>query len=792
MSSLKIRIKKQTYRFFIRNAYIYKKRFRKIKDYVKSPFEKIKESLGEVTLSTIISSGYFQGILALIGLFLIITGIAIMFTSHPNPVMPGPEYTLSQWLSPEIKSSNITFMSMVSYGEGKNAIAIIPNKDYTIHVYNSLAPSVVYYLDYKAYPPKYMNGVDVYKSILERKLKDEGIELKVVGIDDLKRLDKDSVVIVPTGMVPIEFSSGINHTIIFIGQDVTKYYNQKTGTVNTNLKPLVSKVSERAPSVGLKLKMSEFLVGEGKQVHGIVSVAQLKGGTLVTIPASLQSWDSVEDAVDDTIKIIDEHPWTEEIGSADVPSNTLSFSPSFKQSSVYVVVKDNDTIVYSGKVVSQNYDSVNLDMNEIIPLGISKDESEIYFSIHINKPYNYLYDSYKYYVYDSSNRKINTQSDEISLAGEDTQFTIPNDLHPGNYLLKLVRFTNGKQIVTAVHGFHVVAPVMNVEAIPETNTYNIRVLCDRDCDNFKYSTATLYVDGEQEKVFDYANYLTTTLYLSGGEHTLTLDFGKGLKTSYTVNIKKKTFLDYLFNPLYFGIIILSIFIVALAIQFRRKEKDVYYLDIPDFPPVSRITVPMKRSVILSLFDQIEKDYGWHYLPIKISELQSALLRLSYKGRPLNVSEHNIEKVLDLLSSEGYVKSYDGYYALTKWCDETGKDIKTFALLRKLRDMFINNVVRFEPFGKVKNADTKIYLSGDEYYILLFNDPTDVILKTIGPLKDKNVIILFENELAKENFVNMLYSHDKEVLMFKLELNSDNITLMTLDEFEKFLKKFKKI
>lgn len=776
----------------IKNMFTYKKNFRVLKDYVKSPFEKFKEIVMQINPVTIVSSGIFHLVVLLIAVLFIGTGIGMLLTIKHNPAPITPNYNVEKWLTTQHFYPSISFLKLIAYDSDKSIVAITGDKKYELEVFKNNDAKTVYLLDYKYYPLKEMNGVEVYRQILQKKLEDEGRTLKVIGIDDLKTLNNDSVVIVPTGYMPIEFAEGITHTIIFIGKDITKYYNQSSGSVDETKKPLVNKLDERVAAQGLKLRQSEFLVGGGETYHNVVSVVKMDKGTLIVIPASLEAWDCVEDAVDDTLKIIDEHIWSEDIGTVKTKPNELSFSSAFKDKTVALLLKDmeNGKIVYGGKMILANFDYIKNDMPYILPMGMK--DRDIYFTIHINSPYSPINDQYVYEVYDSKNNKLTEKTGTVSLAGErDRQFKIDNTFLPGDYILKLVRKSGSVSIPTATIGFHVVQPVIKGSDKFEANPYRVEVLCDRDCKYFEYNRVTIYLDNKKIGNYPYQNLLAINIYPSGGKHQLIFDFGKGIKATKEITVVTKSLIDYLLDPLYFGMIILAIFIVAIGIQLRRKEKPIYYLDIPDFPPLSRITVPIKRSVILSLFDQINKDYGWHYLPIKTEELQSALLRLSYKGRPLSVSIHTIEKILDLLSSEGYVKSYDEYYGLSRWEEELGIKFKTLALLRKLRDILINNVVRFEPFNKVKNADTKIYLGGDEYYVLLYKDPKETILRSIGPLKDKNIIILFENEFEKQNFVDSLYSHDNEILIFKLELNSDRITLMTFEEFEKFIKKFKK-
>jgi len=772
--------------------FTYIKKFKIKKELTITPFDEITKSVKKINVTNIVLSGTFQIIICLAAVFLLIAGLYTIFTGEIIQTPELPYYTIQTWTADMHPKANIT-LQRLSYGKDNNAIAVKGSESYVISVLAGNAPSTVYFLEYVHNSD--MTGFEMFKQMLEKKLDDNGIKLKVIGIKDLEEMGADTVVVMPTGNPPIELSKGIRWNVIFIGNDMQNYIDSRSRIISSE-PALVQTENIRTPTTGLKLALSDYKVMNAKYFYNVVSISDFETGQLITIPSRFSSWNNIEDAVDDTVKIIKEHIWTRKVSASTTVENRSSFGPEFKSTEPnFLITKDNQVIL-SGRTISCNYDTIETVEERIFPKGIIKNEREIQFNIILNSPHED--ETYRYEIFDSMDRKIYENVIQLKLGQETVKLSIDNNFQAGDYKLKLLRKEHGREIITAEHGFHVVSPIMDITASYDTNDYKIKTTCDRDCVKFRYDTVKIYVDnspasgfGAKDDLLSYTDPIELKLYLGKGQHNITLDFGNNVIVSSMVNVPAKGIEEYMTPEYLIGFVILII-IVAVGIKLRRKDKIVYNLDIPDFAPVARVKVPVKKSMIISLFNQINKDYGWHYLPITTEELQSALFRISYKGRHLNVSEHNIERILDQLVAEKHVKFYDKYFGLTVWEQETGTSIKNFALLRKIRDMFINNVVRFENFAKKTEYDTKIYLGGNEYYVLLFKEhPEQTILKTVGPLKDRDIIIIFENNMIKKQFINSLYSHDKEVLIFKLELKSERIKLMTFDEFEAFLKKFKK-
>jgi len=780
----------------MKKPFSYRKRFTKIKDFVKTPMEIIKEKISGITPKTIVMSGIFQILVLLIGFIYIVIGAAPFFTPSETLSSSSPSYSLEQWIGHEKIINDLTYMETISYlgssNDIKHTFALYGPSNYTIRTSKNGVPSVIYFLEVpnQRYSSGMLSGKDLFKELLKVKLKNNGYTLISIGIEDMQRLKNDDVVVAPTGYFPVEFANNLKTTMIFIGSDIRG--------VDIDIEEKGAQSGIRSSK--LNIYNARYLIrSPTKKTYGdVIDMFEYDEGKIVTVPGEFENgrnWNSIDDAVDDVVKIITESPWDEVYGNRYITEGVLGFGSEFSGDEAYFLIKnDEGKIISSGKGVSKNSLRVYTATKNIPPYGIHRSRDEIFIKPEKMFLSNEEVGRYRGEVYTAPP----VESSPVKIASITTSEIVVENRRepffgPGNYLLVISDgpVTAGK--IGTIHGFTVVEPIISINPNPETNTHIITIACGDRCDVFDYDSVVVYIDEKQVGKFQ-NNEKTITLRdlkINPENHVLTLGFvradGREYRVSKEFYVQSVGLDQYLNNPIYLVVGSILVIVVAAAIQLRRKDKIVYNLDIPDFPPLSRITVPLKKSTVISLFDKINKEYGWHYLPISSEEFQSALMRLSYRGRPISASINNIERILDLLCSEGYAKVYNEYYGLSRWEEELGISIKHLSILRKLRDLFINNVLRFEPFGTIKHSDTKIYISGNEYYVILFKNAKDTILNSIGPLSEENVIIIFESTYQKDEFLETLYSKDNEVLAFKLELNSHRIKTFTIEEFESFVK-----
>ncbi|MEM3455441.1 MAG: hypothetical protein QXT72_02660 [Candidatus Micrarchaeia archaeon] len=235
--------------------------------------------------------------------------------------------------------------------------------------------------------------------------------------------------------------------------------------------------------------------------------------------------------------------------------------------------------------------------------------------------------------------------------------------------------------------------------------------------------------------------------------------------------------------------IIAILLFAIGYLIARPEAVKYAIDVPDFPPLQSIAVPIKREKILDMFDSINADLKWKYTPLTINDLKMGFKKIMFRGKPLLVGDYNLEMVLDKLKEEGYVVQSMDYYGLKRWEKETRKSIYYLALVRALRDVFVTEGIPFLPFGQRGDADTVLSYGGEKVYIHIYESDA-VIKKAIQTSSFGRTIIVFENETVMNDFLSRIHTPSQQNVVFKLLLDSGKISVAPITSFMDVLTKKK--
>ncbi|MEM2174618.1 MAG: hypothetical protein QXI58_03215 [Candidatus Micrarchaeia archaeon] len=308
---------------------------------------------------------------------------------------------------------------------------------------------------------------------------------------------------------------------------------------------------------------------------------------------------------------------------------------------------------------------------------------------------------------------------------------------------------------------------------------------DGDLKNIKIS-----FDGKEEKTVDAIrgelDYNISIYPIQPGPHSFGITIGGD-----EINLK----VDYVRAPGMFekpeNIALALIGVIFFAIAFFVKPTEIIYynVDVPDFPPLKALAVPMKKEEVVELMERINKDFKWKWVPLNVKDVKLGFAKLTYKGRPILVSDYNVEKIMDKLIDEGLVKSCLGYYGLTKWEKESGNSIYKLTVQRILRDRLVIEGIPFTPFGENPNYDTCLTYMGEKIFIHIYEDMS-VIQKALITSAEGRSIIVFENEEKMKEFVSNLHSDSEINIIFKMSLDdpNGNIDVAPLKEVINVIKK----
>lgn len=247
-----------------------------------------------------------------------------------------------------------------------------------------------------------------------------------------------------------------------------------------------------------------------------------------------------------------------------------------------------------------------------------------------------------------------------------------------------------------------------------------------------------------------------------------------------------------FPPEFILVGLLAAGIMSIGMFFARQEKVAFALDVPDFPPVSRTKIGLDPDTVLSVFPKVNENYRWEYTPLTVYEVKNGFKNIFYKGSPIFITDYNTEYLLNELTRRKKVKEFLDYYGLADWEAKSGRSIRYLAMLRKLRDICVNNAIPFTSLGESEVCDSEINVVGQTMYLHFYEkeDPARLLGRVLATIDKGITLILFKDDAEKRGFSGILNSPSRAPLIAKMEVENSSVLLLTYPELEKMVQEFK--
>ncbi|MCX6770280.1 MAG: hypothetical protein NT051_06455, partial [Candidatus Micrarchaeota archaeon] len=278
------------------------------------------------------------------------------------------------------------------------------------------------------------------------------------------------------------------------------------------------------------------------------------------------------------------------------------------------------------------------------------------------------------------------------------------------------------------------------------------------------------IAGKSFLTYDYPDKIET------GDHVFSFTFGDYQKDVGINYYKSPQMWE---NPWVVGIGLLSLAIFCMGYFLKRPEAIRYGLDVPDFPPISAIKIPVKREAVLEIFDNVNLGYSWRYMPLRSEELKGGFRKLTYNGKPILIGDFNLDRILSKLKVEGLVKNELDYWGLLRWEKESGHSMHYLTIYRIMRNVFVNNAVKFSKMDSMPDCDIKIVAGKEEIYLHIMEAPADrVAHRALATAKKGTTLVIFKTQDELDSFSASLTSTSKLAVGIKMEIQNRNIILMT--------------
>jgi len=205
---------------------------------------------------------------------------------------------------------------------------------------------------------------------------------------------------------------------------------------------------------------------------------------------------------------------------------------------------------------------------------------------------------------------------------------------------------------------------------------------------------------------------------------------------------------------------------------RRPEKPTYTIDVPDFPPLEKVVVPVSKFSFLSLFDSINKEYKWSFMPLSAQELKNEMRRkITHKGVPILITDYNLDKIIEELIDSGDIVQAANFYGLKNWESKSGRSMRYLAIFRLLRNFFINNAIPFTDLNERKDCDIMVTVKGEPMYIHIYNDE-NTFKRALDLVTSGKNFVSFESKIEQDEILRKLdLSYTQLAVILKAEIGS---------------------
>jgi len=641
-----------------------------------------------------------------------------------------------------------------------------------------------------------------------------------------------------------------NNVLIYIGEDFETYSSKSSSKLvdkqtdkNWLLSYGYSSVRERPVPQNINMKRPRYSLRDTDVIKGSIYVWRAaandteldNNGAVVIFPQTLDiGWDSPDKAAEDVAGVLLNLEWAKPYVSFTKTIDLSNVNESFTEMSVSP--SSVQTVGYGKAFFSSNGKDGNV-YNKTIFLNVRKEANgrilepektvltgdKVVIKVIINESklpspspiliFRALNSSFER---TSFNEPYQGQSGSISITpnvAKDFEHRVTINLEGGDYILQATE--GGTGYIFAESYFHI--PKVTVQTISQItgSTASFKITKDGsslDSEDLMYlkiqmGNTTLeykkdqdtesgirFTDSKGKDNKTYAYYtIQNGLMVVAPPSQLIPSSGKNLNITFSIAgttlTQEVAYVeqDPMKNPWVLLMLVLAFIFILVGYFFVTREQVYYFLDVPDFLPMKKNKIEIARPLVLMLFDYINEEYRWKYMPLTATELKQGFNKLSHEGKPLSITEFNLVKLLDQLIEEGFVWKDLGLYGLVKWEKEGGRDRKYLATFRVLRTLFLNNIIPFSELNEREDCDIVINVRGVTLYLHFFIGESpdaipELLMRILKNLKRGTNIIIVRDANSLRKFKKELEQLSiKSASIVKIEINKGNALIVTLDK-----------
>lgn len=694
-------------------------------------------------------------------IFLSLTFIFVLFTSEKQTITGkniSTVITIEKYGLVSYNEQNIPYVTF------KTNLSSVNQTSISILWFNQKPLKKVYFL---MGPSVQASNMKTVKEELKGYVEEyEGLEFDTCTPQNIDKI-KNGVIIVTTGRLPQEIYNNLdtilknNNVIIYVGMDIDYVIDSTGALIETHEKRSLKEPSRSWDVEYIdgwyKLKVKE----NGKVI-----------GYILYLPVSPERTSTLAKQIFVNILYNKWYPplSEKEYKFGDSQDYLTLFGKPAKSSHGYlriitsIVAKNNNQskYVYKIKDVEVNYPLVGRMFYKVRvlkgePLDITIRLRAGYIQpVHLIMSLDFIHNNYIVTTEKFGDIKIKQVWESRN--------TIPNNLHPGDYIVSLHDQYGNVWALGYLHVSGLYAVIRDIKSGQGTLWVTI--------DGAPMTgTVKVYLDDKYlGKYKVYRGYLT--LDLPKGEHTLRLVY-KNSDWEFVFNNTSETLFDryikYLGPPL-------LIFIIVY-IMFKRKKPVLYKLIVPKVLEEKTKVKVIKDKDILAIFRKLYKEFRWKIpLPLSIREFMYGIKKYLDPSHETYITEGNAIELLNQLLKKGIIVGYDDYY-IPK--NALNMDVRLAVIKRKVHDLLITLGVKFSEKEKYTETDD---------FIIFYGTSDKTTLENIKDLeKNKKIIIVFKDTSEKNEFLKrIMTSIDKFNLSLSIAIKTQKVITLSLKELRDYI------
>ncbi len=748
-------------------------------------------------------------IAAIIAIIIIVLIIAVATYVKSSLALILHKPSIVNMTGPLFFSSYINATGALTYNNGKDLVGYalvnyiaknVSNVTMNLYIYKSNPHFKIYLLNVSDYCYHCFEG-QLLLSDLGNELAAYGLltnqsTLEFVNISNTASIPNDSIVIIPSGLLPTLLMPSSNSTglfsllskgdtVIYIGQSFNRTIGPSGIIFSTSPQQLnllrehgISAISVNSTTYSKIRSSNNFTFNNatfafvGGSNYGSIVYAKALNGTIAAFSNyETYGWKNTSSEAGDIAKAIYAIFWM-----SPMASGSYSFVPMQRNGTVGIftlATYPNDSMFseINGsyalvKVFARNatagtmqnlYAMIYAEQNGTLsmPALIAQTQSvpiQIFMnvqstSIQTVSPHIDIYNRNMSYVYTIPIGFFNT-STNLSII-KYTSFMLPQ----GTYIAVLKNFYN-KYYSAAL--FQMANVTIEPVLISFSNgTFIFSVTSNKyPISNASYSVELNNQYSSSGKITNGTIYYTLPkgTVIPYGNETFAFSL---FSTKYTYS---ETYVKKIFHipAFYIEVAVVLIVIIMLNLLLKAPTRDEYYIDVEELPPVKKATFTASADQIISVFGKVNMMYRWRYMPLTAEEVKNGISSsIRYNNIPVSITLQNAEEVLSYLSEKGLVVSAQGYYAPKSWLPESKHDIEYLAIFRKLRDHCVAHAMLFSDLDESDIADMVITKGGLHAYVIIYSSVSG--MKKIPLSATAKWYIVFINAETRMSFQEKLYT-----------------------------------